>query len=374
MYALNLIHSPEQSFKYMANLVRGNKEKMLTFKKGKAAILRRMIYFLLSFGKMIFKWLVRMLRCFLEKMTNIIVWLSIIAGQGGFLVGYFGRQCEEMFLHRDYSKEIAEIVKNGIVNFDIGARGGTLKVVQKYSRFFKIVMCEPEKEEANRLRNLGHTVIDKAISGKSGEVTFYECRLPAGSSIYKPQGPYLDFYNPDPNYMSLYDVINTSRIECITVSEALSDLNIPELDFLKIDTQGAELDILMSLGNYMPLIIMCEIEWLPLWQDVPNAYEVMQYLYNLGYIPFQFNHQGRNLCPIIGDGFFMPSWVHPAGKELIRLREEKYIALMLMFGQIEILKFVNNKIGLENKEFVESLGKSKLRRSVGGYLRKMGLL
>ena len=329
---------------------------------------------LLSFCKMVYRRYVRILRYFLEKMTKIIVWLSTIIGQGGHIVGYFERQCEDMFLRRDYSKEIGEIVKNGIVNLDIGARGGALEIVQKYSRFFKIVMCEPEKQEANRLRKLGHTVIDKAISGQTGEATFYECRLPAGSSLYKPQGPYLDFYNPDPNYMSLYDVINTSRIECITVSEALSDLNIPTLDFLKIDTQGAELDILMSLENYMPIIIMCELQWLPLWKDVPNANEVMQYLYDLGYIPFQLNHHCRALCPIIGDGFFMPSWVHPAGKKLIRLREEKYIALMLMFGQIEILKFVNDKIGLENKEFVESLDKSQLRRSLNGYLRKMGLL
>ena len=51
----------------------------------------------------------------------------------------------------------------------------------------------------------------------------------------------------------------------------------------------------------------------------------------------------------------MPSWVEPEGIKLIQSREEKYIALMLMFGQGKILKFVNKKIRLKNKGFIESL-------------------
>ena len=40
----------------------------------------------------------------------------------------------------------------------------------------------------------------------------------------------------------------------IQLSNQLSELNINNLDYLKIDTQGAELEILKGIGKYRPLL------------------------------------------------------------------------------------------------------------------------
>lgn len=259
------------------------------------------------------------------------------------------------YLRRDYSSLISKILTGKLIHLDVGSRKGPLQIVQKYSAFMDVIMVEPEKEEVKNQRNKGFTVIEKPLSRESGEVTFLETRFPAGSSIYTPKGPYLDFINSDPSHLSQYDVVRETTMECSTISEELINLNVPELDFLKIDTQGSELDILMGLKAYRPLIIEVEIQYLPVYHDVPNAYQICQYLFELGYIPFSLTtHHTNALCPIEGDGYFMPSWVDARGSELIRSREEKYIALMLMFGQTQILKFVTKKMELKNRKFIET--------------------
>lgn len=262
---------------------------------------------------------------------------------------------DNYYMRRDYSPLISKILNGKLIHLDVGSRKGPLNIVRKYSNFMDIIMVEPEREEANDQRKKGFAVIEKPLFKRSGEVTFLETRFPACSSIYAPQGPYLDFINPDPVHLSQYDVVRKTTMECSTISEELINLKVPELDFLKIDTQGSELDILMGLKDYRPLIIELEMQYLPVYHDVPNAYQICQYLLELGYIPFSLTtHHTNALCPIEGDGYFMPSWIEPQGIELIRSREEKYIALMLMFGQTRILKFVNKKIQLKNQRFIET--------------------
>lgn len=310
----------------------------------------------ISIFRKILRSLKRMSLYLLEGLVNFIISLSEGARTEFELRNYINRRYDEFYLRRDYSKLVSEIYRGKLIHLDIGSRGGPLEIVRKYSDSFETIMCEPVKDEAENLRKMGCKVIDKPIFRESREVPFFETRMPHGSSIYRPQGPYLDFYNPDPEYLSLYDTVKETTMLCSTIFEELSLLKVPELDFLKIDTQGSELDILMGLGDYQPLIIMTEVQYLPFYDNVPSTYKVCQYLIDSGYIPFALtSHLSRTLCPTYGDGLFMPSWVESKGVELIRSREEKYIALMLMFGQTKILKFVSDKIKLRNRDFIESL-------------------
>lgn len=309
-----------------------------------------------SLSRKVLRGFKRIGRYILEKTANFIIFLSKYVRTEFELRNHINRRYDEYYLRRNYYKLISKVYNGRLMHLDIGSRGGSLEVVQKYSDFFETIMCEPEKKEAENLRKQGFKVIDKPLFRESTEVPFYETRMPDASSIYKPHGPYMDFYNPDPTYLFLYDTVKETTMTCSTISQELSKLKVLELDFLKIDTQGSELDILMGLGDYQPLIIITEIQYLPMYDDMPNAYKVCQYFFDSGYIPFSItSHHARVLCPTWGDGFFMPSWADPRGIDLIRSREEQYIALMLMFGQVEILKFVNNKIELKNKKFIESL-------------------
>lgn len=290
------------------------------------------------------------------KVSVFIIWVSKFTRIEFELRNYINRHYYDFYLRKNFLKYIKKILNKKIIHLDVGSRGGVLEVVSKYSDFIEVIMCEPEKKEAERLRKEKNKVIDMPLSKEPGKVSFFEVQLLDGSSIYKPQGPFLDFYNSDPAYLSLYDVVRETTLDCSSIDVELTNMGISELDFLKIDTQGSELDIIKGLGDYRPLVMQVEIQYLPLYHDVPNAYQVCQYLFELGYIPFIITSpHARTLCPTWGDGFFMPSWVDLKGIKLIKEREEKYISLMLMFGQGKILKFVNQKIKLKNQKFINSL-------------------
>lgn len=304
-----------------------------------------------------FLWILkRIARYSLSNVARVVIFLSELARVRFEVKREINQYIDDYCLRHDFSKLISKVLNEKIVHLDVGASGGPIAVVKKYSRFFNMILCEPVPKEVEPLLEKGYKVIPKALYKEVGEVTLFETRLPYGSSIYKPQGPYLDFYNPDPNYLSLYDTVRTTSVQCSTISKELSDLKVTEIDFLKLDTQGSELDILKGLGNYRPLVIISEIEYLPLYHEQPTAYEVCQYIFNLGYIAFALpSSPSPTFCPVYGEGCFMPSWVDPRGIDLILSREEKYIALMLMFGQGKVLKFVNSKIKLRNRDFIEFL-------------------
>ena len=293
--------------------------------------------------------IVHALRRFLYLSFRVLYRVASFTGQGMNFQGFIHSHIANVSHNKKYTEAVQEILQDTkLIHLDVGARGGTLDIVQQYRSFFSVLMCEPDIEEANQLRNNGYKVIDKGLSRSVGEAIFYECRQPHGSSIKRPLGPYMDFYNADPAYLALYDIVCEHTIECTTISDALTELAITELDFLKLDTQGSELDILLGMGDFAPLVITCELQYLPLYHDTPTAYEVCQYLYDLGYIPFNLTaFRSEGTCPIEGDGFFMPGWEHPLGRKLIRGRVDKYVALMLMFNQRESLDFALRKLQLE---------------------------
>jgi len=312
----------------------------------KSVTARKIIHLLREFN-------IRLLR----KIADIVIYLSRCGRQEFDLRNYINNNFNTFYSKKDKTSILQEILEEErLTHLDIGAREGVLDVVKPYLRFFEAVVCEPEPEEAERLRNSGYRVIEQPMYKDNSEVTFYHCREPAASSLYRPRGPFLDLYNPDPDYMTLFDAIDETRMVCTTISDALNALGIEDIDFLKIDAQGAELDIIKGMGNFRPLLIMAEVQYLPMYYDMPNAHEVCFYLIRLGYIPIQMTSiNDKALCPIWGDGLFVPNWTTDRGRKSIRDRESRFVALMIILGQIEILKFIGNKLNFKRKGIFEKL-------------------
>ena len=67
------------------------------------------------------------------------------------------------------------------------------------------------------------------------------------------------------------------NIQCDTINNLLSELHIKNLDYLKIDTQGAELDILKGIGSYRPLLIRLEVHIFSMYKNVPSWNKLLNY-------------------------------------------------------------------------------------------------
>ena len=264
----------------------------------------------------------------------------------------------EHYLSLDYTKQIKDILTDKLVYLAIGARGDEGDdFIIKYRDVFNLILCEPEKKEAERLKKLGFNIIDKPLCKKPGEITFYHCRDATKSSIYKP-GLFYDFYNRDPAYLKKWDIVSEDVMEGSTISDSLKDANIKKLDLIKMDVQGAELDILQGLGDYRPLIMMVEVEYLPMYVGIPNGFKLIDELFKIGYIPLQLgNNFNASSSPSVADVLFMPNWEDENGRKMILSREREYISLMVMFGQIDTLNFVAKKIKMTHSDLVGQIYK-----------------
>lgn len=130
----------------------------------------------------------------------------------------------------------------------------------------------------------------------------YICSSNSGmTSLYKPRKEALEFFNNFSKFGSIHSIekIKTYRIDDI------SKLN--NIDFLKIDAQGAELEIIKNGKSKLSdcLAIQLEMSFFSLYEDQPSFGEVDIYLRSIGYIPHRFlDVKCWSISPTIFNGNF----------------------------------------------------------------------
>ena len=247
------------------------------------------------------------------------------------------------------------LIDKKLIGLDVGAQGGFNSdkfFPEKYNKYFESILVDPLK---NSLKNKeGKYIINKGLwSSKCVRKLYILNKRPESSSMYEPEKKSLKIYGFKEKDFHLFDVSNTEMVECDTMSSSLKNLNINTLDYLKIDTQGAELEILKGIGEYRPLMIKCEVQIFPMYKNVPRWTEITDYLYKLGYMVSDWKEIGSHATrtPVEMDMVFIPNFLSDFGKKIILEREKKFIILMLISGQIELLKKISKILKLGHSEY-----------------------
>ena len=113
----------------------------------------------------------------------------------------------------------------------------------------------------------------------------YICSPNSGmTSLFKPKQKALDFFNGFKNYgaFNAIEKIKTTKLD-----------NLPELngiDFIKLDTQGAELEILKNGTKNLKnsIAIQLEVSFFNLYENQPTFGDVDIYLRSIGFVPHCF--------------------------------------------------------------------------------------
>ena len=102
------------------------------------------------------------------------------------------------------------------------------------------------------------------------------------------------------------------------------------------------MEILKGIGNFRPLLIRTEVQIFSLYKDVPSWNELINYLYKLNYIIIDWKTIGSHATrtPAEMDMIFIPNFKNKTGKELIAENKDKFVSLMLIFGQLNLLKLI----------------------------------
>ena len=267
----------------------------------------------------------------------------------------------ESHLNENYINLISKLlVNNKLVALDVGAQGGFNGNIfpKKYNIFFIPILVEPIKDEAQKLIEQNYKVISKGLwSSKCTKKLYIMEKRTGSSSMFKPNKDAFNLYNFKKSNHQLFEVSKTTDVECTTAEESLNALDIKNLDFLKIDTQGAELEILKGLGNYFPLLMKVEAQIIPMYENAPNWGELINYMNNLNYMTCEWSEIGTHATrsPAEMDMLFIPNYLSDFGKKLILSREGEFICLMLIFGQIKLLQAISEKLNFSINSKIQNL-------------------
>ena len=256
----------------------------------------------------------------------------------------------------DFTKILKNILNDKkIVALDVGAQGGFNSdnfFPKKYNCFFEDILIEPIETEAKKLNKNKYT-INKGMWSKQEKRKLYilDNRL-GSSSMYEPDINNFDLHNIRKDNYKNYDITRTIEINCDSINNLLSELNLKNLDYLKIDTQGAELEILNGLGNYKPLLIKIEAHIFSMYKDVPGWHKLLNLLYELNYVVIDWKGIGEHnsRVPAEIDMILIPNFNNNNGKNLIINSKQKFISLMLIFGQLSLLKLILKRLNVNMKD------------------------
>ena len=255
----------------------------------------------------------------------------------------------------NFQTNIEKLLKNKkLIGLDVGAQGGFNSdkfFPERYNKYFESILVDPLKNSLEGKEST-HTINKGLWSSKGARKLYILNKRPQSSSMYEPDKKSLSIYGFEEKDFHLFDVSKTETVECDTLSSSLKALNINTLDYLKIDTQGAELEILKGLENYRPLLIKCEVQIFPMYKKEPSWTEVTDLLYKLGYIVSDWKKIGSHAtrAPVEMDMVFIPNFLIESGKKLILEKEKEFISLMLISGQIRLLKKISKILDLGHSE------------------------
>ena len=285
------------------------------------------------------------------------------------------------FNFRRYLKKISNLLdKNLNKNFtllDIGAANGIHGRWNVISNKINTILVEPHKESAKNLRLQGFDVIETVLHSEDDkEIKFYNTRKPMCSSFYKPNFNHLKkFLDKDRFEIVSEDTFSTKSLDSVI-------LKFTQPNFIKIDTEGSELDILKgskeTLSNVFGLEVECSFyqlrEGQPLFEEVRSYLESLDFIF-IDFVSMikwekdKFRLTGGQ--PQITDVLFLKNEetiIKKFHKNEISLDDlVSYFVILITYERVDILKYIYKKTEVSLKyieEIIEILEikKNKLNK------------
>jgi FkbM family methyltransferase len=182
------------------------------------------------------------------------------------------------------------VAKNNLTfNYiDIGARGDIVSPWLELENTSLIVGFEPDSKESKRLNNAfkKRRYFDIALWSQPATNKVYINEWESTSSMYLPNVEFINKFQVQhwEGRKAKFEL----EVECNTLDNVLLEHDVIP-DFIKIDTQGAELEILRGAENilkeYSP-IVTCETWCAEVYKGAPMMHEIIDYMDCLGYQVF----------------------------------------------------------------------------------------
>ena len=251
------------------------------------------------------------------------------------------------------------------VLIDCGARNAKVdrRLVEAYPEIH-IIGFEPDVEECERLNETtedNYSFFPVAI-GKTGQTQdLYLTRNPACSSLYKPNE---EFFGKFSEGSQAIEIMQQVPIQVVDLDTYLPSIGISSFDFMKLDVQGAELDILQGCRSYLESGVLgttIEVEFSPIYQDQPLFADVDSFVREFDFMLFDLSRAycRRKVLPppyltrgqlLWGHAWYLRDYHYFVERSMI-CEAVKLSELALALGYydyaFEIALFLQNELGNE---------------------------
>jgi FkbM family methyltransferase len=254
---------------------------------------------------------------------------------------------------KNYKNHFKQILKNNIITFiDIGA---AIQIIPRWKRIdksnLKYILFEPNTNEFKKLNNnkkyySNYKVYNFALSNNN---KFLKLNLTKGiyqSSVLKPNFDLINqFQDPERYSIVGQEFLNAKKLDYFKINDA---------DFIKIDTQGYNYEILNGATETLKNVIgiETEVEFAEIYKRQKLFGDISLFLKkkDFDFIDFTIlkrwnrnNNQNYGQC-IFGNTLFLKK-----PDEILKMKMSKivkYIAISILYNQYDLVDYV-----LKNKRF-----------------------
>lgn len=269
-----------------------------------------------------------------------------------------------------------------LVVCDVGARGAAPEELAPFFSGIEYHAFDADAEECARLNSAPHHyqgfhAFPYYIGTESQRTAFHLYKQPGESSSYEPDQRFQEVFRGDNFGIERTVEVTASSLDAVYGKESMA---LP--DFLKLDTQGSELEILQGAGRVLrnASLVEVEVEFLAMYEGQPLFHDVLKFMlehdFELLYLNRVFGQRKKVFegssrgQMIFGDALFGRREDRLRGFSTSRL--VKYILLLINYGHIDLAYHVM----LLNPEIDSSFPmlRRRMERHRHGSMAKRGIL
>lgn len=171
---------------------------------------------------------------------------------------------------------------------DVGARGGVQNTWKPFKALMETDAFEPDAAACEREKAAnrpGENWYPIGLGGQTGKAKLHVLKKPSGSSLYPPNEAVMKQFAPG----DMGDLARIIDVDVMSLSDFIDTYKRPLPNLIKLDIQGAELDVLRSMRDEHwrdLLALQVEVEFIDYYVGQPLFADVDAFVKSKGFLLF----------------------------------------------------------------------------------------